>query len=88
MPSHHNYDISVNGLTGYKYRYLPLLKRKAEDEDILVRYYSRVLRQLVEDGGRLEEFDARLFHKTVERIVVLTAAKLTFLFKAGVEITV
>ena len=48
MPSHHNYDISVNGLTGYEYRYLPLLKRKAEDEDILVRYYSRVLRQLVE----------------------------------------
>ena len=75
-------------MISHKYRYLPLLERKADDEDILVRYFSGVLRKLVENGERLEEFDARLFRKTVERIVVLPTAKLTFQFKAGVEITV
>ena len=77
-----------NLMISHKYRYLPLLERKADDEDILVRYFSGVLRKLVEDGERLEEFDARLFRKTVERIIVLPTAKLTFQFKAGVEITV
>ena len=77
-----------NLMISHKYRYLPLLKRKADEEDILVRYFSGMLRQLVEDGERLEEFDARLFRKTVERIIVLPTAKLTCRIKAGVEITV
>ena len=77
-----------NLMVSHRYRYLPLLERKADDDDIVVRYYAGALRQLLEEGGRLEEFDYRLFRKTVERIEVLPAAKLTLQFKAGVTITV
>ena len=75
-------------MISHKYRYLPLLERKADDEDILVRYFSGVLRRLIEDGESLKAFDTRLFRKTVERIEVLPTGRLTFQFKAGVTITV
>ena len=80
--------LAWNLMVSHKYRYLPLLERKADDEDILVQYFSGVLRQLLEDGERLDEFDPRLFRKTVERIDVQPTGKLAFQFKAGITITV
>ena len=80
--------LAWNLMISHKYRYLPLLERKADDEDILVRYFSSVLRQLIEDGERLDEFDPRLFRKTVEKIDVQPTGKLAFQFKAGITITV
>ena len=77
-----------NQMVSHKSRYLPLLERKDDDDDILARYFSGVLRELLDGGERLNEFDARLFRKTVERIEVSPAGKLTFCFKAGIRITV
>ena len=75
-------------MVSHKYRYLPVLERKAADDDIVVRYFAGVLHRLIEDGESLKAFDTRLFRMTVERIEVLPTAKLTVQFKAGVTIRV
>lgn len=77
-----------NILVSRKQRYLPGLQENRNSEDIVVRYYSERLCQLLEEAARLEEFDVRLFRKTVEGIDVNPGGKLTYLFKAGIRITV
>ena len=77
-----------NILVSRKQRYLPGLQENENSEDVVVRYYSERLCRLLGDAVRLEEFDVRLFRQTVEGIDVNPGGKLTYLFKAGIRITV
>ncbi len=76
-----------NWLISHKQRYLPILENNTESENLLIRYHSKVLLELIEEGPRLRDFGWDLFRKTIEKIVVNPSATLTFHFKAGIKIT-
>ena len=75
-------------LISRRQRCLASLKTNFTSEDILIAYNAKELHRLMEEGTRLKEFDTRLFRKTVERIDVHPTGKMTFLFKAGIRVTV
>lgn len=78
-----------NYMLRHRKQYLQTLQGYASDsEDIVWRYHSGVLYKLVEAGEKLSEFDGRLFRKTVEKVEVLPTGKLTYVFKAGIRVTV
>ncbi|MED9969110.1 MAG: recombinase family protein, partial [Ruminococcus sp.] len=77
-----------NHLVSRKQRYLVTIYNSKSAEDILLRYNATVMYKLLSESDRLKEFDTRLFRKTVERIDVSPPDKLTFVFKAGVKVTV
>ena len=76
-----------NWLISHKQRYLPILENNTESENLLIRYHSKVLLELIEEGPRLRDFGWDLFRKTIEKIVVNPSAMLTFHFKASIKIT-
>ena len=76
-----------NSLMSHAQRYLPTLQSNTTSENLLYKYHSGILIDLLETGTRLKEFDARLFRKTVEKIDVNPNSTLTFYFKAGIRIT-
>ncbi len=77
-----------NQMVSKRQRYIPMLQSNADSEDVVVRYFSARLSDLIQNGERLKEFDTRLFRRTVERIDVNPTGKLTYRFKAGIKITV
>ena len=76
-----------NWLISHKQRYLPVIESNAESENILIRYQSKVLLELIDEGSRIRDFDWNLFRKSIEKIDVNPSATLTFYFKAGIKIT-
>lgn len=77
-----------NTIITRKTRYLPIISSNVNSEVILEKFNATKLYDLVEKGDRLDDFDAHLFRNTVERVDVIPPGKLTFVFKAGIKITV
>lgn len=57
-------------------------------EDILVRYRAEEMCLLIDEIGKLTEFSYPLMLKTLDRVVVNTNGKLSFIFQSGIKITV
>ena len=57
-------------------------------EDILVRYRAEEMCLLIDEIGKITEFSYPLMLKTLDRVVVNTNGKLTFIFQSGIKITV
>lgn len=74
-----------NLLVYHKPRFLSAIHNALDSEDILFRYNASVMYRLLENSDRLQEFDVRLFRKTVDHIDVYPSGKLKFVFKAGIK---
>lgn len=71
-----------------KTRYKATLKRAAEqNENPLVRYRAEDLGLLLDEVGRLDEFDYYTYIRTVDRMEVSTDGKVAVIFLAGVRIS-
>lgn len=57
-------------------------------EDILVQYRAEEMRLLIDEIGKINEFRYPLMLKTLDRVVVNTNGKLSFIFQSGIKITV
>ena len=71
-----------------KQRYLPALRATSSSDNIYAHYHAFVLAGLLEKGEKQQDFNVRLFRKTVERIDVHPSGKMTFTFKAGIKISI
>ena len=56
-------------------------------EDILTRYRAEEMLTLIDEIGKIADFDYPLMLKTLDRVQVRTDGKLTFIFQSGVRIT-
>lgn len=57
-------------------------------EDVLVRYRAEEMCLLIDEIGKITEFSYPLMLKTLDRVVVNTNGKLSFIFQSGIKITV
>ena len=57
-------------------------------DDILTRYRAEDLLTLIDEVGKLSEFDYPLMLRTLDVVQVRTDGKLTFIFQSGIRITV
>ena len=78
-----------NLIVAKKLRYQATLRSTVDNaEDILVRYRAEEMCLLIDEIGKLAEFSYPLMLKTLDRVVVNTNGKLTFIFQSGIKITV
>ena len=72
-----------------KLRYQATLRSTVDNaEDILVRYRAEEMCLLIDEIGKITEFSYPLMLKTLDRVVVNTNGKLSFIFQSGIKITV
>ena len=77
-----------NLIVSKKTLYQASLKRTAaQSEDPLVRYRAEDLGLLLDEVGRLDEFDYYTYIRTVDRMEVSTDGKVAVIFLAGVRIS-
>ena len=78
-----------NLIVAKKLRYQATLRSTVDNaEDILVRYRAEEMCLLIDEIGKLTEFSYPLMLKTLDRVVVNTNGKLSFIFQSGIKITV
>jgi hypothetical protein len=59
-----------------------------DGKDELIRYRAREMARLLEERGRLREFDYDLVNKVLDHIEVTTVGKLAVIFLTGTRVTV
>lgn len=78
-----------NLLVGHRMRYAASFRETARDgKDALVRYRAREMAGLLEERGRLREFDYDLSRKVLDHIEVTADGKLAVIFSTGTRVTV
>lgn len=78
-----------NLIVAKKARYQATLKRTADvTEDVLIRYRAGEMFRLLDDLGKITEFDYSLLLRILDRVETTPDEKLTFLFQSGIRITV
>ena len=78
-----------NLIVAKKARYQATLKRTSDvTEDVLIRYRAGEMFRLLDDLGKITEFDYSLMLRTLDRVETTPDEKLTFLFQSGIRITV
>ena len=78
-----------NFLVSYGMRYTTSFREIARDgQDELVRYRARELGSLMQERGRIREFDYELMNKVLDHIEVTTEGKLAVVFLTGTRVTV
>lgn len=78
-----------NLIVAKKLRYQATLRSTVDNaEDILVRYRAEEMCLLIDEIGKINEFSNPLMLKTLDRVVVNTNGKLSFIFQSGIKITV
>ena len=78
-----------NLIVAKKLRYQATLRSTVDNaEDILVRYRAEEMCLLIDEIGKITEFSYPLMLKTLDRVVVNTNGKLSFIFQSGIKITV
>ena len=78
-----------NLIVAKKLRYQATLRITVDNaEDILVRYRAAEMCLLIDEIGKITEFSYPLMLKTLDRVVVNTNGKLSFIFQSGIKITV
>lgn len=78
-----------NLIVSKKLRYQATLRSTVDNaEDILIRYRAEEMCLLIDEIGKITEFSYPLMLKTLDRVVVNTNGKLTFIFQSGIKITV
>lgn len=78
-----------NLIVAKKLRYQATLRSTVDNaEDILVRYRAEEMCLLIDEIGKINEFSYPLMLKTLDRVVVNTNGKLSFIFQSGIKITV
>ena len=78
-----------NLIVAKKLRYQATLRATVDNaEDILVRYRAEEMYILIDEIGKINEFSYPLMLKTLDRVVVNTNGKLSFIFQSGIKITV
>lgn len=72
------------------YRYMSRKTQSAVDngEDILVQYRAEEMCLLIDEIGKINEFRYPLMLKMLDKVVVNTNGKLSFIFQSGIKITV
>lgn len=77
-----------NLLVSKKLRYQASLKRTVSlSDDILLQYRAECLCQLIDNVGKIKDYDYRLALQTLERIEVTPTGKLSVYFLGGLKIT-
>lgn len=79
------WNLMVSKQTRYK-----ATLRSAVDtaDDILTRYRAEEMLTLIDEVGKITEFDYPLMLRTLDVVQVRTDGKLTFIFQSGIKITV
>ena len=78
-----------NFLVSHGLRYGSSFREMArEGKDELVRYRAREMARLLEERGRLREFDYDLSRKVLDHIEVTADGKLAVIFLTGTKVTV
>lgn len=78
-----------NLLVSKKARYQATLRRTTDTtDDILMRYRANEMIGLLEEVGKIPTFSYPLMLKTLDRVEVTPAGKLTFQFQSGIRVTV
>lgn len=78
-----------NLIVAKKLRYQATLRSTVDNaEDVLVRYRAEEMCLLIDEIGKITEFSYPLMLKTLDRVVVNTNGKLSFIFQSGIKITV
>ena len=78
-----------NLIVAKKLRYQATLRSTVDNsEDILVRYRAEEMCLLIDEIGKINEFSYPLMLKTLDRVVVNTNGKLSFIFQSGIKITI
>ncbi len=78
-----------NLLVSKKARYRATLQRTVDTtDDILVRYRANEMIGLLNEVGKIPEFSYPLMLKTIDKVVVTMAGKLSFLFQSGIRVTI
>ena len=78
-----------NLIVAKKLRYQATLRSTVDNtEEILVRYRAEEMCILIDEIGKINEFSYPLMLKTLDRVIVNTNGKLTFIFQSGIKITV
>ena len=57
-------------------------------DDILVRYRTNEMILLLDEVGKIPAFRYPMMLKTIDKVEVTTAGKLSFLFQSGIRVTV
>ena len=77
-----------NLLVSKKLRYQASLKRTVDTtDDILLRYRAAELNSLLDEVGRINQFDYALMLRVMEKIEVTPKEKLSVCFLGGIRIT-
>ena len=78
-----------NLIVAKKLRYQATLRSTVDNaEDILIRYRAEEMCLLIDEIGKINEFSYPLMLKTLDRVIVNTNGKLSFIFQSGIRITV
>ena len=78
-----------NLLVGHRMRYAASYRETAKDgKEALVRYRAREMARLLEERGRLREFDYDLSRKVLDHNEVNADGKLAVIFLSGTRVTV
>ena len=78
-----------NLMVSKQMRYKATLRTAVDTSgDILTRYRAEEMLTLIDEVGKIAEFDYSLMLKTLDYVLVRTDGKLTFIFQSGIKITV
>ncbi len=78
-----------NQLVSKKTRYQPILQRTADTTDnALTRLRAREMIDLLDNVGRLDDFDYALMLRTLDFIEVQAEDRLSVVFQSGVRISI
>lgn len=78
-----------NLLVGHRMRYAASFRETARDgKDELVRYRAREMGRLLEEHGRMREFNYSLVNQVLDHIEVSAEGKLAVIFLTGTRVTV
>ena len=78
-----------NLLVGHRMRYVASYREIVRDgKDALVRYRAGEMGRLLEERGRLREFDYDLSRKVLDHVEVTADGKLAVTFLTGTRVTV
>ena len=78
-----------NFLVSHGLRYAASFREMARDgKDELIRYRAREMGRLLEDRGRIREFDYELCRKVLDHVEVTDVGRLAVIFLTGTRVTV
>ena len=76
-------------LVSHGLRYAASFREMTRDgKDELIRYWARELRRLLEEKGRIREFDYSLMNQILDHIEVTDVGRLAVIFRTGTWVTV